>query len=342
MLPFHWKQTILTRMNIFVWPWAVLLIFIPFITRWIMPAKRVETNVIPVALKVPFFGRLSSFLTAGQLPSSKKIAVLLCLSWIFFVLACMRPVQFDNALPLPRQARNIMLTIDVSGSMAEQDFDLNGRPVTRLTLVKNVVDDFIQKRTDDNIGLVVFGTEAYLYTPLSFDKKTLRSLFDEVGIGIAGEKTAIGDAIAKAVEGVAGAPADSRIVILLSDGYANAGVIDLEKATALAEKQNVKIYTVGIGSNQQIVNTFFTTLAINPSLDLDEASLQEIARRTGGQYFRAKTSKELQEIYTAIDKLEKTDDEALSVRPQIEWFYVPLFISMIFLLIGAILKRRQL
>lgn len=325
-----------------MWPWAVFLFLIPFLTRFIIPAKRISTNVIPVALRVPFFGRLSSFLTAGRLPSSHKIAVLLCLSWGFFVLACMRPVQFDKALLLPREARNIMLTVDVSGSMAEQDFDLNGRPVTRLAMVKKVVDDFIQKRTDDNIGLVIFGTEAYLYTPLSFDKKTLRSLFDEVGIGIAGEKTAIGDAIAKSVEGVAGAPKDSRIIILLSDGYTNAGVVNLDQAVTLAQKQNVKIYTVGIGSNQTQVNTFFGSFAVNPSLDLDEAALQEIAHRTGGRYFRAKTTAELQDIYAAIDSLEKSQDEELTVRPRTEWFYVPLLISMILLLAGALLKRRQL
>lgn len=342
MLPFDLKNSILPSMSTFIWPWAVLIIFIPFLTRWLMPAKRVSTNVIPEALKVPFFARLSSFLTTGQIPSSKKIAFLLFLSWGFFVLACMRPVQFENETPLPREARNIMLTIDVSGSMAEQDFDLKGQPVTRLTMVKNVVDDFIQKRTDDNIGLVIFGSQAYLYTPLSFDKQTLRSLFDEVSIGIAGEQTAIGDAIAKAVEGVAAAPADSRIVILLSDGYANAGVINLEQATALAKKQNVKIYTVGIGSNKQQVNTFFGSFTVNPSLDLDEASLQEIAHRTGGQYFRAKTTSELHDIYNTIDALEKNKDDAVVIRPRTEWFYVPLAISMILLLIAALLRRRQL
>jgi Ca-activated chloride channel family protein len=234
-----------------------------------------------------------------------------------------------------------MLTIDVSGSMAEQDFDLQGRPVTRLKMVKSVVNDFIQKRPDDNLGLVIFGSEAYLYTPLSFDKKTLRSLFDEVSIGIAGEQTAIGDAIAKAVEGVSAAPADSRIVILLSDGYANAGVVSVNEAIELAKKQNVKVYTIGVGSNQKTVQSFFGTFAVNPSLNLDEATLQEIARQTGGRYFRAKTTSELNEIYNAINDLEKTDSETLSVRPQTELFFIPLLISMILLLSAAILKRRQ-
>ena len=341
MLPFPIKTSILNIMSMFIWPWAVLLILFPIFTRYILPAKRIETNAISVALRVPFFHRLSSFLTPARLSGNKRIAILLSLSWIFFVVACMRPVKFDDTIVLPREARNIMLTIDVSGSMAEQDFDLQGRPVTRLKMVKSVVNDFIQKRPDDNLGLVIFGSEAYLYTPLSFDKKTLRSLFDEVSIGIAGEQTAIGDAIAKAVEGVSAAPADSRIVILLSDGYSNAGVVSVNEAIELAKKQNVKVYTIGVGSNQKTVQSFFGTFAVNPSLNLDEATLQEIARQTGGRYFRAKTTSELNEIYNAINDLEKTDSETLSVRPQTELFFIPLLISMILLLSAAILKRRQ-
>ena len=341
MLPFPIKTSILNTMSMFIWPWAVLLILFPIFTRYILPAKRIETNAISVALRVPFFHRLSSFLTPARLSDNKRIAILLSLSWIFFVIACMRPVKFDDTIVLPREARNIMLTIDVSGSMAEQDFDLQGRPVTRLKMVKSVVNDFIQKRPDDNLGLVIFGSEAYLYTPLSFDKKTLRSLFDEVSIGIAGEQTAIGDAIAKAVEGVSAAPADSRIVILLSDGYSNAGVVSVNEAIELAKKQNVKVYTIGVGSNQKTVQSFFGTFAVNPSLNLDEATLQEIARQTGGRYFRAKTTSELNEIYNAINALEKADSETLSVRPQTELFFIPLLISMILLLSAAILKRRQ-
>lgn len=328
-------------MSIFLWPWAVLFIFLPFLARKILPARVGSKNAIPMALRVPFCNRLSSFLMAGQPQSNRKIAWMLWLSWIAFVVACMRPVVFDQPLELPYRARNIMLAIDVSGSMAEQDFDVNGRPVTRLMMVKKMADDFIQKRSEDNLGLVVFGSQAYLYAPLSYDKKTLRSLFGEVGIGIAGEQTAIGDALAQAVKGVVSAPADSRIVILLSDGYANAGVIQVEEAVKLAQKQNVKVYTIGIGSNEQLVRSFFGTMAINPSLNLDEKTLMQIASQTGGQYFRAKTTAELQEIYNIIDALEKTDSDAYAVRPRHELFYIPLIISMILLLLSAVLKRRQ-
>ncbi|MBR4927677.1 MAG: VWA domain-containing protein [Alphaproteobacteria bacterium] len=328
-------------MNIFIWPWAVLFLFLPFLARKILPARVGSKNTIPLALRVPFFNRLSSFLVEGKPQSNRKIAWLLALSWVAFVVACMRPVVFDEALTLPYQARNIMLTIDVSGSMAEQDFDINGRPVTRLTMVKKMADDFIQKRSEDNLGLVIFGSKAYLYAPLSYDKKTLRSLFNEVGIGIAGEQTAIGDALAQAVKGVVSAPSDSRVVILLSDGYANAGAVKVDEAIELAKKQKVKVYTIGIGSNEQLVRSFFGTMAVNPSLNLDEKMLTQIAEQTDGQYFRAKTTAELQDIYNVIDALEKADSDTYAVRPRHELFYIPLIVSMILLMMSAILKRRQ-
>ncbi|MGN1062762.1 MAG: VWA domain-containing protein, partial [Alphaproteobacteria bacterium] len=235
-----------------MWPWAIFFAVVPVLVRLFFPSRSPIQRQMPIALRVPFFGRLSAFTDAFHTPSYVWIGVLLSVSWLAFVAALMRPVHFEGALPLPRQARNIMLAIDVSGSMNERDFDLNGRPLTRLQMVKRVAGDFIRTRTADNLGLVIFGSEAYLYAPLSFDKKTLLSLFDEVNIGIAGDQTAMGDAVVKAVQGVLAAPADSRIVILLSDGFSNAGVVDIDEAVRLAQKQQVKIYTVGIGSTQQL------------------------------------------------------------------------------------------
>lgn len=293
-----------------------------------------------MALRVPFFNRLTVFSNAARTPSHAWIGILLSLSWLAFVVAAMRPVSYEDTAPLPHKARNIMLAIDVSGSMKEQDFDLDGRPLTRLQMVKRVAGDFIRTRSEDNIGLVIFGSEAYLYAPLSFDKKTLQSLFGEVNIGIAGDQTAMGDAVVKAVQGVRMAPEDSRIVILLSDGFSNAGVVNVDEAVRVAQKQNVKVYTVGIGSSKDLVGSLFGALGVSPSLDLDEETLTYIAKSTGGQYFRAKTTKELTDVYRAIDKLERTDAKEMTVRPRTELFYIPLLISMAFLLAAFILKRR--
>lgn len=329
-------------MDTFIWPFSIFLLALPLLVRLFFPGVSQDNGPAVMALRVPFFDRVQKFSTLlGKGFASHSIAVLLVLSWIFFVLAAMRPVAYQDAVPQNQDARNIMLAIDASGSMAQKDFDINGLPVSRLSMVKKVVTDFIKRRTNDAIGMVIFGSEAYTYAPLSFDKKTLQLLFDEVSVGIAGPQTAIGDAIALAVQGVSKAPKDSRIVILLSDGYANAGQIPVDKAIELAQKQDVKVYTVGMGSNQQIVNSLVGMIAVNPALDLDEKLLQEIAHKTGGQYFRAKSSDELAQIYQVIDQLERVEIDPLIARPRTELFYLPLSASMFLLLIAYLIRRRR-
>ena len=222
--------------------------------------------------------------------------------------------------------------------MAEEDFDLKGYPVTRLDMLKTLTDNFITSRTGDNIGLVIFGSEAYIYAPLSPDIKTLRELKSEIGIGIAGTQTAIGEALALATQNSASVPAESRIVILMSDGYANAGSVNVEDGLKLAQNQGVKVYTVGIGSSAKVVQDFFGAIQINPSLDLDEKTLTEIAEKTGGKYFRAKTTKELAEIYALINKLEPVEQNEHFIQPRKELFYWPLLVGMCFFLLA--IRRR--
>ena len=250
----------------------------------------------------------------------------------------MRPVWLGAPIPIQNNARNIMLALDVSGSMAEEDFDLKGYPVTRLDMLKALTDEFIQSRTGDNIGLVIFGSEAYVYAPLSPDIKTLRELNSEIGIGIAGSQTAIGEALALATQNSASVPAESRIVILMSDGYANAGSVTVDDGLKLAKSQAVKIYTVGIGSTAKLVQDFFGTVQVNPSLDLDEATLKKIAEETNGRYFRAKTTKDLSEIYALINELEPIEQNEHFISPRKELFFWPLLIGMIFFLIAV--RRR--
>lgn len=329
-------------MELFLWPFVFLLLPTPLIIRWLLPRidSESEKQTKIVALRVPFFNRVSDFAvpTGGDVLKQTKWPLIL--AWVFCVCAAARPVWFDEAQFLPQNARNVVLALDTSGSMAEQDFAVPGQPRTRLDLVKDVVDDFIQKRTGDEISLVVFGSEAYTYTPLTYDLKTVRTLLDEVNIGMAGEMTAIGDALAMSIANVAKLPADSRIVILLSDGYANAGVVQVNEAIQMAKRTGVKVYTVGVASAPRQVRDFFGFQQIvNPGSDLDEQTLSQIASETGGQYFRATTAGELQAIYNLIDSLEKTEHDGQSFRPRKELFYVPLTLAMICLLI-AWYKRR--
>ena len=314
-----------------------VIIPLPWIVRRVLPPAPTETKQTG-AIRVPFFKRLEKLsVSQGHLSQVNPIWPLL--AWLFFVIAAMRPVWLGEPIPVRNNARNIMLALDVSGSMAEEDFDLKGIPVTRLDMLKALTDDFIKTRTGDHVGLVIFGSEAYVYAPLSPDIKTLRELNSEIGIGIAGTQTAIGEALALATQNSASVPAKSRIVILMSDGYANAGSVNVEEGIKLAQNQGVKVYTVGIGSNAKIVQDFFGALQVNPSLDLDEKTLKQIADQTGGKYFRAKTTKELSEIYEAINALEPIEQNETFIAPRKELFYWPLALGMLCFLLAI---RRHL
>lgn len=326
-------------MNIFLWPLSFLFLLLPFIIYFFLPAKKENTNV--AALKVPFFRKIQAYgIIQSDTSTRMGIKILLTLSWILFVVAAARPVLYSDTSAYPLHARNIVLSLDVSESMSEEDFLQENKPVSRLTAVKNVVNDFLTKRKEDNIGLVLFGNEAYTYAPLSYDKETLKSLLDEIGLGIAGKMTALGDGLALGVQTALKVPAKSRIVILLSDGYANTGVISVNQAINLAQKNNVKVYTVGVGAKEtEFIGPF--GMRIPAPTTLDERTLKTIANKTGGKYFLAQSTEELKEIYKIINLLETEKTKEYTFRPRKELFYIPLFFGMLFLLI-ALIKRRQL
>ena len=321
----------------FLCPFAALLFPLPWIIRRFLSPVH-ERAFTSGAIKVPFFQQLKK-ISPSAISQTKTNPWWGISAWLFLVAAAMRPVWLGAPIALQNNARNIMLALDVSGSMAEEDFDLKGRPVTRLDMLKALTDDFITSRTTDNIGLVIFGSEAYIYAPLSPDITTLKELNGEIGIGIAGSQTAIGEALALATQNSASVPAKSRIVILMSDGYANAGSVSVEDGLKLAKSQGIKVYTVGIGSTAKMVHDFFGTIQVNPSLDLDEQTLKKIADETGGKYFRAKTTQELQEIYDKINELEPVLQNKTFIQPRKELFYWPLMAGMILAL--AAMRRRS-
>lgn len=326
-------------MSIFIWPLSFLFLLLPFIVYFTLPPVKESSNLY--ALKIPFFKRIKSFeQISSKETHSKSSRFFLILMWLFFTTAAARPVWYPSVSDTPLQARNIVLSLDVSESMSAQDFQLGTADVTRLTAVKKVVTDFLNKRENDNIGFVLFGNEAYTYAPLSFDKTTLKSLLDEIGIGIAGNMTALGDGLALAVQTALKVPAKSQIVILLSDGYANTGVVSVPQAIDLAKRNNVKVYTIGIGSPEEMVQNFYG-LKIPTQSTLDEKTLQAIATQTGGQYFLAKTTNNLQNIYKVIDNLEQEEINLQSFKPRKELFFIPLFLGVICLFI-ILMKRRFL
>ncbi|TNF91374.1 MAG: VWA domain-containing protein [Gammaproteobacteria bacterium] len=304
----------------FEWPWLFALLPLPLLVRWMSrPADQAQA-----ALRVPFLDDFSLPGSEHSIPhtDNRLWLMIAVLAWIALVSAATRPQWLGDPIELPIEGRDLMLAVDLSGSMEERDFDLHGRRVDRLTATKVVAGDFIDKRIGDRIGLILFGEQAYLQAPLTFDRQTVRQLLDEALINIAGPKTAIGDAIGLGVKRLRNKEGD-RVIILLSDGENTAGAVDPLKAAELAASEGLKIYTIGIGSESAASNFFGMTVRRSGS-GLDEKTLKQIAQHTGGRYFRARNTKELANIYELIDQMEPIESESRVYRPVDALYYWPL------------------
>jgi len=241
------------------------------------------------------------------------------------VTAAMRPQWLGEAVALPQTGRNLLLAVDVSGSMQIPDLE-NG--ATRLDVVKQVAGDFISRRKGDRIGLILFGTRPYLQAPLTFDRTTVATWLLEAAIGIAGRETAIGDAIGMALKTLRGV-SGKAVLVLLTDGTNTAGHVPPLKAAELAAQQGLRIYTIGIGGKPREVQGLLGSQMIDPAADLDEKTLKEIAQTTGGRYFRARDRAALEDIYHRIDELEPVGGNSQTVRPITELYPWPLGLAFL-------------
>ncbi len=312
----------------FVWPWAFAALPLPLLSRWLLRPRREQE----AALRVPDVSRFKqALMTRGRSKHRNWLVTLLAwLAWTCLIGAAARPQFTGEAVALPSTGRDLMLAVDISGSMNTQDMEIDDQVVNRLTAVKAVVTDFIAHRAGDRVGLILFGTNAYLQAPLTFDLTTVGQLLDEAPVGIAGGKTAIGDAIGLAVKRLRTRPAKSRVLILLTDGANNVGEVPPEKAAQIAHVEGVKIYTIGVGAEEMQVPGFwgeFGGRIVNPSADLDAKSLQRIASTTGGRFFRARDTAELTKIYDLLDAIEPTAQDARTFRPVKALFHYPLAAS---------------
>ena len=316
----------------FQWPWAFLLLLVPVLVRLLVPAAKIARSG---ALRVPFFAQMRAAGLVGEGARRKKLLRLVLMSLIYglLVAAAARPVIVGTPVPLPVDGRDLMLAVDLSGSMARQDLTKAGRPTDRLTVVKSVADDFIARRKGDRVGLILFSSRAYVQTPLTFDRDVVRQLLDQSRIGLTGQETAIGDAIALAVKTLRSRPDDQRVMILLTDGANNSGVLDPILAAEAARQEHVKIYTIGVGADRLTMGS----RVVNPSMDLDEDALQKIADMTGGRYFRARDSAGLAAIYADIDRMEPVAGEPLYLSPTVSLFHWPLAVAMGLSFVGALL-----
>lgn len=324
----------------FQWPWLAAALPLPWLVRYFMQPVDDTQNA---SLKVPFLQDFTDNRTGGMRRRSVRWPLwLAALAWLLLVLAAMRPQWLGELVEIPVSGRDIMLAVDLSASMQEHDFVLKGQPVSRLVAAKYVMGNFIDHRIGDRIGLILFGTNAYLQAPMTLDRDTVRTLLYESAIGLAGKATAIGDAIGLAVKRMRKLRNKDKVLILITDGANTAGVVTPLEAADLAAEVGLKIYPIGVGADEMTINTFFGTRTINPSADLDEKTLRAIAQKTGGRFFRARDTKALEKINKILDKLEPVEKDAKRFRPRKSLYFWPLSFSLIitaFLLGGKLTGR---
>jgi Ca-activated chloride channel family protein len=316
----------------FEFEWLVMFLFLPLplLLRKIVPAAR-ETQA--QALNVPFLEDFQQTVQKRKKGRNRLLLLLAGLAWISLVTAAAKPVWIGKNIDLPASGRNIMLAVDLSGSMRERDFLINGRVVNRLVATKSIAGDFIKRREGDRIGLILFGDAAFVQSPLTLDRQTVFQLLQETQINLVGQNTAMGDAIGLAVKRANKHPDQKQILILMTDGEASIGV-DVAEATEIAANAGLKIYTIGIGSVQP--GGFFGRRST-----LDEKTLRYVAEKTGGQYFPARNTQQLEEIYKEVDKLEPIAREREQWRPRTDLFTWPLALSLLLALLVIILRVRQ-
>ena len=318
------------------WPWLLLLLPLPLLIRKLMPIALQQQDA---ALRVPFMEDFEDEAKTVSSTSRQDIFIwLAAVAWVMLVLAAARPQWLGDPLELPMSGRDLMLAVDLSRSMEEEDFKLSNKWVNRLVATKQVAGEFIDRREGDRLGLILFGEQAYLQTPLTFDRETVKTLLHESAIGLAGRSTAIGDAIGLGIKRLQDRPSENRVLILLTDGANTAGEIEPIRAAELAARKQVKVYTIGIGADEIIVRSFFGSRRVNPSRDLDEKTLKAIADKTGGRYFRARDINELKGIYRLLDELEPIEQEKKLFRPVRALYPWPL--GMALLLSGLIIGIR--
>jgi Ca-activated chloride channel family protein len=304
------------------WPWLLWLAPLPLIMYFLPAKERTEA-----ALRVPFYRMAKNLHQTSTATSNgaKTRFFILWLIWLLSVFAASNPQWVGEATSMPSSGRDLLLAVDISGSMREPDMVYANYRITRLMAVKKVVGDFAQRRQSDRLGLVLFGSQAFLQAPLTFDVKTIQEMLLETEVGYAGEATAIGDAIALSLKRLRESPDKSgskRVIVLLTDGANTSGEISIPTATDLAVKANTTIYTIAFSPYDR---------------EVDVGSMKQIAEETGGQYFRARNTEELDAIHKQLDSLEPTETDAEKFRPIETLFHWPLALAFLLSMLLATL-----
>ncbi len=312
----------------FHWPAVFLLLPLPWLFRRWLPADARRS----AALRVGFLGRLQQIPTAPTAArrGSRFPRFALCL-WVLLVLAAARPEWLGEPLSVPTTGRDLMLAVDLSGSMEYRDMQLEGEETDRLTMLKHFLGNFIERRHGDRIGLILFGSSAYVQAPLTLDRDAVGEWLDESFIGLAGRETAIGDALGLSIKRLTDQPAINRVVILITDGANTAGRLAPIQAARLAAEQQIRVFTIGVGAERGSGQTSDGLLdfEVDPSVELDEGTLKEIALITGGQYFRARHASDLEDIHVAMDSLEPALHDGAPIRAATPLYPWPLGLALL-------------
>ena len=326
------------------WPWVLAALPLPLLASLLPRAK----GSSGAALRVPFFADIEG--TTGAAgpgrPSWPRLLTAL-LAWILLVGAAARPEWVGEPVKLPVSGRDLMLAVDISGSMEQQDYELDGRLVSRLAVVKAVAARFVEGRAQDRLGLILFGSNAYVQTPLTFDGQTVAAMLRDSVVGLAGRETAIGDAIALAVKRLREQPEGNRVLVLLTDGANTAGQLEPLAAAELARQAGVRIYTIGIGGGEVGIRTPLGMRLIRQGGDFDPATLKRISDLTGGRAFSAAGREELEAVYAELDRLEPSERDERTYRPRETLFVWPagavLVLTVLIALggLGAGVRSRQ-
>lgn len=319
------------------WPAAFLLLPLPWLLRWLLPPATVPST----ALQVGFLPRLEQLRSNTAPIHSAHRRWPFIVVWLLLLIAASRPQWLGEPLPISISGRDMMLAVDLSGSMEYQDMQLDGEPVPRMAVVQRLVSNFIEERQGDRLGLILFGSSAYVQAPLTHDLSSLNQWMDEAFVGLAGRETAIGDAIGLAIKRLAAEPAESRVLVLITDGANTAGQVNPLRAARFAASEGIRIFTIGVGADRSQPTQAGTR---DPSVDLDEGTLVDVALATGGEYFRARNAEDIDAIYRRIDMLEpalRDSGPRRHARPLYPW---PLGLAMLLTLTlagNAVYRRRH-
>lgn len=313
------------------WPWALLALPLPLLLLRRLPEHPVTDGIRPP----PLVAHALAAVEPATAAKDRFGQILAWLAWTFLVLAIAQPTIVSGKAMRPASGRAIVMAVDLSSSMERTDFELDGKPVDRLTAFRSVASRFVEGRGGDRIGLVLFGETAFAAVPVSYDLAAVANAIEEAGIGMAGRTTAIGDAIGIAIVKLRQDPASESTIVLMSDGANNAGTAEPEDAARLARQFGIRIHAVGMASSRKRD----AAGPLDPAADLDEQALRRIAEIADGRFFRARTTEELAAIYAEIDRIEPSEADAPPVTPALDLRNVALA-ALALVLAGIAVRRR--